>query len=310
MRLVEQISYHTWIQSYLFVDKNESRPELQSEIEAVFRKQLGNRSNGFQVIRRPTNYGLKKNLSDGLSFASERHDTVLVLEDDIMMTENFVEMLITDILPDYYDSLEDEAIKVAQLSFWSFGREMELNFQLTKHAHCWGWLLNSETWREFKLLEKQGLCSLTSVSVTEFLDITSNLRNHSPALQIIRNLVGTKQTWAIFWSVFIIRMNYRVLTPSFPLIYNDGLRSGENYSTSKLFSYDDYTLDDVRRITFAAKPEVILKPFNGYDKMVALKMQKWFSVFFNVLAFLFIKSVHVYLKIRSLKKSDIGKSTV
>lgn len=269
----------------VYIDK--SNKQSQEDIINKTKEYLNRQD--IEYVFRGSNYGIQKNIIEGISDLALNNKYVLVIEDDIVFEEN-IDVYI-DLINNYiFDRKENDV----QLSLWSFMRSNELFLFRSNHAHCWGWIVESDRWLKFRnLFDSKQKKILSEISFKSYLELTSNLSNYSQAFQITRNLLDKKKSWGIYWSVFVIENNYKIITPSFPLILNRGLEQGENYKTYKKYSYDDYTLADIKE-RFDRYIGVIHKEVSTshYGEIIARNFSK--NIFVKILVLINYIVIKIY----------------
>lgn len=300
-QVISEIENFDSIEVFYFIDFKNNEPsksdEILKEINEIESLFSGNRHP--HIIKREKNFGLKKNLIEGISEASSKCRRVVVLEDDIKLPEGFLKKLIDEIIPGYEKTNKAMNGLINHISLWSFKREDKIDFYLSNHAHCWGWVVQSEYW--FKFINELHDRYLTSLSWNDYKVLTSGYNNHSAALQLLRNVLKRKVSWAIYWSVFTIKNGYKCLTPTFPCVYNAGMDSGENYSDrGRRYRYDDYQLSDVE-IKFKKKRlGFYIEELEDYDLSISRMISKGtISKVICLTSFFILKIIQIKLKYSS-----------
>lgn len=127
---------------YIFVD-GPKRPEDKEKVEAV--KQIVDKIDGFKNIYRAyseKNHGLASSVIKGVSEVIEKHGTVIVLEDDLITSPNFLDYM-NKCLKEY-----GENRKVFSITGYSFPFSRPENYNYDAYffprTGSWGWA----TWRD------------------------------------------------------------------------------------------------------------------------------------------------------------------
>lgn len=209
---------------YIFCDGPKESADIEG-IEKIKQVQelalLENRFKEVNVVVSEINIGLGRSVINGVSNVLGKHDTVIVLEDDILVHADFL------VFTNYYLQMYKNNCEVMHIS--GFQRNSWLQFFLprvffTRFMDCWGWATWADRW---KLL-------VTDISVFDkYLTLKKNKKRfdfstleHSAQFDMNRD--GLK-TWAIFWYATIAMFNGLCLKPRFSYtknIGNDG--SGAN----------------------------------------------------------------------------------
>lgn len=93
------------------------------------------------IIERPENLYLDRNIIGGIGYVLERHETVVVLEDDIMTSPYFLEFM-NQALEAYRDV--EQVMHVTGFSYLDLRQSLQRDFYFSPHMSGWGW----GTWRD------------------------------------------------------------------------------------------------------------------------------------------------------------------
>lgn len=210
---------------YVFIDK-EKKPgdePLVSRVKEVVlsEKWCGN----IYIVERDKNFGLAKNIIDGINFVLKKHKKVIVLEDDIEVASNF--LLFMNQALNFYESNK----KVWHVSGWNY--DLKLRRQSTffwRVMNCWGWATWKDRWESFSKEPTLALDILSEDDRALFnLDGYVNFYK-----QLEANARGEINTWAIYWYLTIFVNKGLCLNPYISLVKNIGLDgTGENSIVEK-----------------------------------------------------------------------------
>jgi len=177
-----------------------------------------NKINGFKktkIIYRKKNFGLAKNIVSGVTEIIKKYNKVIVLEDDIIVSANFL---------DYMNlSLKNfkNKKKIWHINGWNY----DFNFPKIKRntfywrgMHCWGWATWNDRWENYQKNPKEMINNWTKNKITK-LNYDNSYNFWS---QILRNNSGLINTWAIFWYSSIFENNGLCLSPVTSLTKNIG----------------------------------------------------------------------------------------
>jgi acetyltransferase-like isoleucine patch superfamily enzyme len=205
---------------YVFCDgpKNSSSLEQKKRITEVRRlvNSISWHSNT-NVIYRDVNFGLAKSIISGINEVLERHDKVIILEDDIVPSSGFLEYC-NEALELYKD--DHRVMQIAGSVYDGDFSLIEENTFFARCLQCHGWATWKRAWQFFN---DDALDHLT------YFDSNSNRRSqfdlNSNAYflkQLRQNVSGEINTWAVKWYASILRNDGLILFPKASLITNIG----------------------------------------------------------------------------------------
>ena len=210
---------------YVYSDGYRDKPGDKEKIEDV-REYLHSINSGFKeinVIERDKNWGLGRNIIDGVTRIINQYGKIIVLEDDILTSVYFLQYM-NDALFLYEN---DESV----MEIGGFVPHMSKSFQpensyFLPWATSWGWATWSRSWKFFDRNPEKIVSSITD---EELYRININGAEAGQWNQVVRNLNGSIFTWAIFFSVAIIKNNGLVLYSDKSMCRNIGFDgSGTN----------------------------------------------------------------------------------
>jgi hypothetical protein len=199
---------------FVFIDYPRNVNDIQPNSEVVA---LIESLSGFKdvvIIKRDFNYGLAKNITQGISHVLLQFDKVIVLEDDIVTSPFFIEYMNESL--DRYASCKN----VWHVSGWNYpiNSESMPDAFLWRGMNCWGWATWRDRWSHFEKQPKKINDEWTEAMIYKF-----NLDgNHNFYSQVIANLEGRIDTWAVFWYATIFSNDGLCLSPSVSHVQNIG----------------------------------------------------------------------------------------
>lgn len=176
------------------------------------------------VIERSQNVGLTDNIINGVSDVIRRHGRVIVLEDDIIVSKYFLEYMNTAL--DIYK--DNEKVMAISSYWWPDERDSLPEAFFVRWFNVWGWATWERSWKNFernpiKTLREFPRAEIPKLNIGGYY----NLWN-----QVIANVNGTLNSWAIFFILYIWNRQGLVLHPRYDLSMNIGLDgSGEHCSS-------------------------------------------------------------------------------
>ncbi|KIC27519.1 glycosyltransferase [Leisingera sp. ANG-M6] len=237
-------------QAYVFVDGPRTEAE-RARTDAVrqFFETLGHPA--MTVAARPQNRGLKASLSAGISEVCSRHASLIVLEDDLVLSP--------DALRYFNQALTAYG---ADMRVWSIcGDVPDLKGYGRGTAHfmpagsSWGWATWSDRWAKFT-----GTCSLSREArrCRAFRDRFNahGLRDFTRMLEMEE--AGRISSWYVHWQRTIAEHGGMSLFPPVPMLRNSGFGGGTHASRLSLPSLFGLGQKTPGRMDFQLPAEVKL----------------------------------------------------
>ena len=181
-----------------------------------------------KIIEREDNWGLAKNIIDGVTGIVNTYGKVIVLEDDIHTSPYFLKYM-NDALKIYEHQAD---VMMVNGYIYPINTDDLPESFFIKIGGCWGWATWKSRWKYF-LREPEQIRK-------EFSDeerFSFNFDGCAPSrfAQIEKNCSGVLYTWAIFWDVAVFRHGFS-LNPKMALSNNCGMDgTGEHCSAETTF---------------------------------------------------------------------------
>ena len=172
--------------------RNAEDRDSVTEVRSVAHRWAGmNVFKRVSVVERPHNLGLSRSVISGVSEVLTRSETVVVLEDDLVVSRDFLSFM-NDALVMYRD---DEAV----VSIHGFTMNVEIDLPQTffiRGADCWGWGTWRRGWSNFEADAQILLDRLNASGLSEDFDFDGSF----PYRAMLQDqLAGTVDSWAIRW---------------------------------------------------------------------------------------------------------------
>ena len=189
------------------------------------------------VVFRDKNFGLKNNILNGISHVFIKHKKIIVLEDDLEVSKNFLETM--NILLNKYEKKKD----ICTITGYTFPENIiktaniKENFFLLKRPSSWGWATWRGKWKD-----------VNNIKIEERLDV----KEYGNDLTIMNN----KQTkgllnssWAYDWTMRHIKNGKFCIYPKFCMVKNQGfddlatnnfLKNKKKFTKIKNFNFKNY----------------------------------------------------------------------
>ncbi len=169
---------------------------------------------GLELVRRDVNAGLFKSISEGVSSVLEKHERVVVLEDDLVVSPHFLNFMNSAL--ELY--CKDEQVASIHGYVYPVKATLPETFFL-RGADCWGWATWRRAWKHFNGDAAKLLHELQD----RHLDHTFNFEGAYDYCELLRRQVaGTVSSWAVCWHASAHLGKMFTLYPGAALVRNAG----------------------------------------------------------------------------------------
>lgn len=181
------------------------------------------------IIERPENYYLERNITEGIAYVLDKHETIIVLEDDICTSPVFLRYM-NEALSKYAGN--PEVMHIAGFTNLDIPQMGDTYF--THHMSGWGWATWRTKWKHFTHFKTraEALQGLTDYDLQK-LEYNGNFT-------CLKSLDKNPIPWDICWEICIYKQKGLCLHPTHTLIKNVGISNGTHFNASKLFGWYDY----------------------------------------------------------------------
>jgi glycosyltransferase involved in cell wall biosynthesis len=174
------------------------------------------------IILRPNNFGLSKNIIEGINFVLKKYKKIIVLEDDLKLSKYFLNFINEGL------NIYEHEKKVASINGWFFPVDHSNNTPdnfFIRAADCWGWGTWKRAWDKF---EPNGEKLLYAIKKKK-LEKLFNFNNSFYYTRMLQNQVDKKNdSWAIRWYASTFLKKMYTLYPKISLVRNVGTKNGIN----------------------------------------------------------------------------------
>lgn len=197
---------------YADAARNEREAEAVRAVRAMIRATSGFRT--VTLIERDVNFGLARNIIEGVSEVLRQHERVIVLEDD-MVTSPFFLTYMNEALERYAN---DDRIICIHGYVYPLAVALPETFFLPG-ADCWGWATWQRGWACFNPDGAQLLRELKQRNMERAFDYEGSY----PYTQMLEaQIAGTNDSWAIRWYASAFLLGKLTLYPGRSLVHNIG----------------------------------------------------------------------------------------
>lgn len=166
------------------------------------------------VVKRERNFGLARNIIDGVSRLTEAHDRVIVIEDDLRLSPHFLRYM-NEALELYADNT-----RIASIHGYCYpvGQALPETFFL-RGADCWGWATWKRAWSHFRADGVALLAELERRGLTYEFDYDGQ---YGFTRMLRDQIAGRNDSWAIRWHASCYLDGLLTLYPGRSLVHNIG----------------------------------------------------------------------------------------
>lgn len=231
-RCIESLSRNLLaVESELFIYADGAKDQtVADEVEEV--RQYIRLVQGFKkviLIERNENWGLAKNIIDGVSTQVRKYGKVIVLEDDLVVAPHFLRFM-----NDALETYQDEP-KVGHIQACDFTQDASLpDTFLIKWTGSWGWATWERAWKHFNPNGKELLQELEARKLTYTFDFNGK---YGFTRMLRRQIEGKNNSWAIRWNASLFLEDILSLNVGRSLVQNEGFDgSGTNCGGGGLYA--------------------------------------------------------------------------
>ncbi|WP_264553796.1 glycosyltransferase [Flavobacterium sp. N2038] len=260
---------------YIFSDQAKTYSEIE-DVNAV--RKYVHSINGFKTVtiyEASINKGLANSIIDGVSQILKNHETVIVLEDDLVSSPNFLNFMNEAL--DFYKK-EPKVFSIAGFSMPIKGKTGFDNY-FTQRSGSTGWATWQDRWskidwdvsdyNEFKKNRK---------SIRNFNKMGSDMSN-----MLDRQMQGKINSWAIRWCYHQFKYGLFSVYSFVSKIENVGFTKDAS-NTKETYNRFQTILDDGKKTNFLFSPDIHLDP----------KIIKQFTKPFSILSRIKYKVINLF----------------
>lgn len=181
------------------------------------------------LIERSENWGLARNIIDGVTTQVNRYGKVIVLEDDLVVAPHFLQFM-NEALEVYKDEP-----RVGHIQACDFTQDSSLPATfLIKWTGSWGWATWDRAWKHFNPNGNELLQELEERKLTHVFDFNGK---YGFTRMLRRQIEGKNNSWAIRWNASLFLKDILSLNVGRSLVQNEGFDgSGTNCGGGGLYA--------------------------------------------------------------------------
>lgn len=180
------------------------------------------------IIERKENWGLARNIIDGVTTQVNHFGRVIVLEDDLIVAPYFLQFM-NDALEIYKDEP-----RIGHIQACDFTNDPSLpDIFLIKFTGSWGWATWDRAWKYFNPNGEVLLKEMEIRKLTRTFDFNGNY----PFTRMLRRQIeGKNNSWAIRWNASLFLKDILSVNVGRSLVQNNGFDgSGTNCGGGNLY---------------------------------------------------------------------------
>lgn len=237
---------------FIFSDaaKKEEDRSIVEQVREYLKTITGFRS--IQIIERETNFGLARSIISGTSWALSIYDRVIVLEDDLITTPNFLAFM-NAALERYKAETSVFSISGYSFNLNSSRLQYDQDAYFLNRGWSWGWATWKDRWdnvdwevRSYTSFEKNK--ALRNAFSEGGSDLNKMLREQ---------MQGRIDSWAIRWFYHQFRVGGLTLYPVHSKVFNAGFDEFATHTTGSQKRYiPDIDVEGKTSFFFPAKVSI------------------------------------------------------
>lgn len=208
--------------------KKEIDIEKIEKIRIYLKKKLI--SNNSEIVERPNNFGLSKNVITGINQTFNDYDQAIILEDDLEVSPFFLNYM-NDALNLYANSEN-----VASISGYMYPINSKIfsnDYFFLKLVESWGWGTWRRAWNNFETDSVKLKNEIDERKLVDEFNFSSGISYYK---MLNDNINGANDSWAIRWYASTFLKNMNTLFPSKSFVKNIGIdNSGENCNYTTVY---------------------------------------------------------------------------
>ena len=218
-------------ESYLFIyadgAKDNTQQETVNEVRNYIRSIQGFKQ--ITLMERSENWGLARNIINGVTTQVNRYGKVIVLEDDLVVAPYFLQFM-NDALEVYKNEP-----RVGHIQACDFTQDSSLPATfLIKWTGSWGWATWDRAWKHFNPNGNELLQELEERKLTHVFDFNGK---YGFTRMLRRQIEGKNNSWAIRWNASLFLKDILSLNVGRSLVQNEGFDgSGTNCGGGGLYA--------------------------------------------------------------------------
>lgn len=223
---------------------------------------------GFKTItiyESESNKGLATSIIEGVSQILKIHETVIVLEDDLVSSPNFLSYM-NQALHFYKD--EGKVFSITGYSIPIHNDESESDVYFTSRSSSWGWA----TWKDRWMVIDWEVKDYSAFKNNSLFRQNFNKMGSDMSQMLDRQMHGKINSWAIRWCYHQFKSGLLSVHPFMSKIENIGFNSPDASNTKERFNRYQTKLDKSQKNVF------LFSKYFRLDSKIIQQFTKPFSI--------------------------------
>ncbi len=205
--------------------------EVKKELKK-FKRKYKNTS----IIYAKKNFGLYKNLTNGISKILAKYPRAIILEDDLVLDKNFINYMNKSLV------IYEKNRRVLQITGYCYPvNYKKKNAYFLNLTSCWGWATWRNRWFEFiDFVRNKSLIDeiYKKIQTNPKLKYDFNIQGSFNYFNLLRKQINSNfNSWGVLFYLFSFYKKNLNLFPPYNLVNNIGFDgSGAHKSTSNIFN--------------------------------------------------------------------------
>ena len=233
------------------------------------------------IVERSENWYLERNIIEGINQVLRDHETIIVLEDDIFVSEFFLDYMNTAF--NLYRK-DEKVMHVSAFSNLDLINEHPLlvydnpysdlmnETYFTPHMAGWGWGTWRDRWESHFVhfqSEKEAMVGLTPEMCDKM--------QYGGNFPCLKSLKHDPIPWDICWEIAIYKAGGLCLTPGHTLVRNLGLKEGTHFKAYDQLQYYNFDRAPLERLIKVSRRPI--EPKAEIEELFAEAIKDWGIVY-------------------------------
>ena len=242
-KVINQLSQTTLIAEFslfIFIDGPKSEIDMQKVKEVRQIAGSVNFTKSVSIVDRSANQGLAKSVIVGVSEVLKSHESVIVLEDDIIVSPCFLTFMV-DAIKKYANS--NEVFSISGYNYPLRYRKSDPDYYLSHRSSSWGWA----TWRD-RWEKVDWSCSTYERTKSQKVLIQAFNRGGNDLFDLLKMQMEEKiDSWSIRFDYAHFENQSFCLHPKRSLVENIGFDGSGTHPVSKHIFKRSKSLLEIRK---------------------------------------------------------------